>query len=70
MTSLANNELGFSDTEMEEFFSYLDDLRAEGVTNMFGAAPYLVDEFVDLTKSSARKVLAEWMRTYAERHPQ
>lgn len=28
-----------------EYFEYLDELRESGVTNMFGAAPYLVSEF-------------------------
>lgn len=34
-----------------------------------GAAPYLVAEY-DLDKHEARKVLREWMHTFAERHPE
>lgn len=53
---------------MEEYFEYLDMLRESGVTNMFGATPYLVEEF-GLSKAEARKILLEWMRTFSERHP-
>jgi len=42
---------------------YLDSLRDSGVTNMFGATPYLMEEF-DLTKEQTRKVLTEWMQNY------
>ena len=43
--------------------AYLDALRESGVTNMFGAGPYLVAEF-GLTSREAREILAEWMRTF------
>lgn len=55
--------------EFEEYFEYLDQLRESGVTNMFGATPYLIEEFgVDI--STARRILTEWMRSFGERHPQ
>ena len=53
----------------DEANEYLDDLRESGVTNMFGAGVYLRDVF-DVTRQQASKLLAEWMRTYGERHPQ
>lgn len=46
---------------------YLDSLRASGVTNMFGAAPYLAHAFL-IGKRDARAILAYWMATFAERH--
>ena len=49
---------------MNEYFEYLDVLRETGVTNMFGAAPYLQEAF-DLSKTEARSILAEWMNQYA-----
>lgn len=52
----------------EEYFEYLDNLRESGVTNMFGACPYLEEEF-GLDRTEAMKVLAEWMNTFDERHP-
>jgi hypothetical protein len=46
----------------KEMFTYLDELRDSGVTNMFGAAPYLQREF-DLEKREAREILAKWMQS-------
>jgi hypothetical protein len=47
------------------YYDFLLTLRDSGKTNMFGAAPYLQKEF-DLSKSEARKVLAEWMKRFNE----
>lgn len=46
-----------------KYWIYLEDLRRSGVTNMFGAAPYLMSEF-DLNKEEANKILTDWMRNY------
>ena len=43
---------------------YLNDLRESGRTNMFGAAPYLMADFPDLSKSEASSVLSFWMKTF------
>lgn len=51
------------------FFGYLDGLRESGVTNMFGAVPYLRKRFNGMSQSQAINVLAEWMQTFDERHP-
>ena len=48
---------------MEQYFIYLNVLRESGVTNMFGAAPYLQQEF-DLTKYQARDILIQWMKDF------
>ena len=45
---------------MEDIFAYLDELRASGVTNMFGAVPYLIEQF-DMTRNEASKWLQAWM---------
>ena len=45
---------------MRKEFRYLNRLRESGATNMYGAAPYLQDEF-DMTRREARQVLIEWM---------
>lgn len=47
----------------KEYFAYLELLRDSGVTNMFGAAPYLEAAF-DLSKSEARGVLSSWMESF------
>jgi len=53
-------------TEQEkEMFDYLNDLRESGATNMFGASPYLVDEF-GIDKYEAIKVLSKWMENFNE----
>lgn len=54
--------------EFERYFGFLDNLRESGVTNMFGASPYLIEEF-GVDKSTAQRILIEWMRTFNERHP-
>lgn len=53
----------------EMYFEFLDDLRESGVTNMFGATPYLRKAFKGLSEKEARSILTEWMKTFSERHP-
>ena len=53
---------------IDEHLEYLDELRESGVTNMYGASPYLSDAF-DLDTSTARKYLTYWMKTFGQRHP-
>lgn len=48
----------------EEMMDFLDDLRESGDTNMFGAAPYLQDEF-GLERRDAKAVLVYWMESFA-----
>jgi hypothetical protein len=48
---------------MKEYFAYLNVLRESGVTNMFGAAPYLQQEF-GLSRHEARDVLLKWMESF------
>lgn len=52
-----------------EYLEYLDNLRESGVTNMFGAGPYLQREFPELSLEKARSVVTHWMETFSERHP-
>ncbi len=56
------------DPNETEVFEFLDELRESGITNMFGAAPYTEREF-GIQRRDARELLADWMRTFAERHP-
>ena len=44
----------------EVYFKFLDALRESGITNMFGAAPYLAGAF-SISNSRAREILLEWM---------
>jgi hypothetical protein len=59
-------EAGMSKQEQVNYF--LDELRESGVTNMFGAVPYIVEEF-GFSRQEAQKFLVNWMQTFAERHP-
>lgn len=47
----------------EEMFEYLDELMESGGTNMYGATPYLQNEF-GLEEDKANEVLLEWMRAF------
>jgi hypothetical protein len=49
----------------EDYFKYLNELRASGVTNMWGAGPYLEDKFW-LTKQEAKDVLVAWIKSFEE----
>jgi hypothetical protein len=49
----------------KEYFIYLENLRKSGVTNMFGAGPFLQEEF-NLDSHESRRVLSDWMTNYTE----
>lgn len=49
-----------------EHVVFLDELRESGEVNMFGARPYLMDEF-GLTKQEAKEVLSFWMKTFTDK---
>lgn len=53
---------------IEDHLIFLDDLRESGVTNMFGARPYLLDKFPKLTEKEALEILSYWMKTFSKRH--
>jgi hypothetical protein len=57
--------LPLEENTVKDMHSFLNDLRDSGVTNMFGAAPYLQNEF-GLDKREARQVLANWMQSFSE----
>lgn len=49
----------------DDIYQFLFDLQASGVTNMFGAVPYIQNEFKGVSKARAQKVLMNWMVNYA-----
>ena len=52
------------DKTYKTYFIYLENLRRSGITNMYGAVPYLMETFPYLTKSKAANILKLWMVTY------
>lgn len=54
--------------QLTEWFEYLDGLRTSGATNMFGAAPFLAEEF-GITRGEAHSVLSKWMETFGDDSP-
>jgi hypothetical protein len=59
---------------LEAALLFLDELRESGITNMFGARPYLqewwADEYIldKLTDKEASELLTYWMKTFSKRH--
>ncbi len=53
--------------DKEDYFAYLDLLRENGETNMYGAGVYLQKEF-GISKYEARAVLGEWIDNYDDPH--
>ena len=51
--------------EWTEYYVFLEELQQSGVTNMFGAVPYLREEF-GLGRRESTQILANWMDNYAE----
>ena len=51
---------------MKKYFAYLEELRHTGVTNMYGARPYLQRAFPELTSDSQRagEILRAWMNSF------
>jgi len=62
---MAENENTRPDYVEDEYLVYLDELRISGVTNMYGAASYLINEF-GLDKKVASAVLTYWMKTFGK----
>lgn len=51
-----------------EMFLYLDDLKAAGTENMFGARNQLMRVF-DCPPKRASEILLEWMKIHGQRNP-
>lgn len=47
-----------------KYWLYLEELRRSGAVNMFGAVPYLMDEF-GISHREASDILVDWMRHYS-----
>ena len=52
-------------SNVREEFLYLNRLRESGETNMWGASPYLQEQFF-ISRKEASKILTEWMEWVRE----
>lgn len=52
--------------EWEEYYKVLEGIRRSGITNMFGAAPYLKEFCPELSRAEANEILCNWMSNYDE----
>lgn len=52
--------------EWEEYYQVLENIRQSGITNMFGAAPYLKEFCPELSLKLAQAILSNWMCNYDE----
>lgn len=46
-----------------KYWLYLEKLRRSGVTNMFGAVPFIANEF-GVSRREAYDILSDWMFNY------
>lgn len=46
-----------------KYWIFLENLRRSGVCNMYGAVPYLMEEF-DIGSAEAQDILVDWMENY------
>ena len=49
----------------QEVFEYLNELRISGITNMFGATPFIEADF-GVTRKEATRLLSLWMENFNE----
>ena len=52
--------------EWEEYYKALETIRKSGITNMFGAAPYLRELYPELSRDDSNAILSNWMKNYNE----
>lgn len=49
-----------------DYYRTLEGIRQSGITNMFGAAPYLKEFCPELSHDEAKEILLSWMANYSE----
>jgi hypothetical protein len=51
--------------DWKEYYILLEGIRQSGITNMWGASPYLA-ELADISLKLAGEVLCSWIKNYSE----
>ena len=59
------SETKIDNSQKEDVFDFLENLRDSGVTNMFGAPPYLQREF-GFQEAESRAWLSVWMKSFSK----
>ena len=59
-------EDGICNELKSQVFTYLDELRESGTTNMYGASTYVREEF-GVGKREAMSLVSSWMRDFEAR---
>lgn len=67
MTRQLLNAIGA--TDLTAYFEFLDGLRESGATNMYGAAPYLEEQFPGMCRVEARTIAQAWRDTFSTTLP-
>ena len=50
--------------DWEEYYQMLEAIRKSGITNMWGAAPYLKEFCPELSINDAKGILCSWISNY------
>ena len=50
--------------EWTKYYNALEVIRESGISNMFGAAPYLREVFPELSRMESNEILCNWMENY------
>ena len=51
--------------EWEDYYKVLEAIRKSGITNMFGASPYLKELCHELSAKESQEILCNWMHNYS-----
>lgn len=51
--------------EWEQYYKVLEAIRESGITNMFGAAPYLKEFCPELSHNESKEILCNWIHNYS-----
>ena len=62
---MGTNKMRKTTEQERDVFLYLNALRESGLTNMYGASTYIINEFGASSKD-ARKLLILWMSNFSE----
>ena len=54
----------FATKQEKAVFLFLTMLKISGITNMFGAVPYITKAFPDIHETKARELLSIWMHNF------